>query len=69
MRAITSDMLTKTKPDFVDDERRAWRIQTLVPEATQGTVVEASSSDRRLGEVRAADAGGPRAGAVSHPPR
>jgi hypothetical protein len=41
---ITSEMLTKTKPDFVDDERRAWRIQTLVPEATQGTVVEALSS-------------------------
>lgn len=41
---ITSDQLTKTKPDFVDDERRAWRIQTLVAEAVQGTTVEASSS-------------------------
>lgn len=41
---ITSDVLTKAKPDFLDEERRAWRIQTLVPEATQGTVVEASSS-------------------------
>lgn len=41
---ITSDMLKKTKPDFVDDERRAWRIQTIVPEATAGSTVEASSS-------------------------
>ncbi len=41
---ITSEMLTKTKPDFVDDERRAWRIQTIVPEATGGSTVEASSA-------------------------
>ena len=41
---ITSELLEKTKADFVDTERRAWRIQTLVPEAVSGTVVEASSS-------------------------
>lgn len=40
---ITSAMLEKTKPDFVDTERRAWRIQTLVADAAQGTTVEASS--------------------------
>jgi hypothetical protein len=40
---ITSELLEKTKPDFVDTERRAWRIQTLVPDAAQGTTVEASS--------------------------
>lgn len=40
---ITSGMLEKTKPDFVDTERRAWRIQTLVSDAAPGTTVEASS--------------------------
>jgi len=42
--AITSDLLEKTKPDFSDPEHRAWRIPTLIPEATPGTTVEAASS-------------------------
>ena len=40
--AITSATLARTKPDFVDPERRAWRVATLVPEAVAGTVVEAA---------------------------
>ena len=40
--AITSATLAGTKPDFVDPERRAWRVATLVPEAVPGTVVEAA---------------------------
>src|SRR3569623_1176158 len=40
--AITSATLARTKPDFVDPERRAWRVATLVPEAVTGTVVEAA---------------------------
>ena len=40
---ITTDTLKAAKPDFEDSERRAWRVTTLVPEATPGTVVEASS--------------------------
>jgi len=40
---ITTETLKAAKPDFVDPERRAWRVATLVPEATPGTVVEASS--------------------------
>lgn len=39
---ITSATLAATKPDFVDPERRAWRVATLVPEAVAGTVVEAA---------------------------
>lgn len=42
--AITSDVLQKTKPDFLTAEHRAWRIPTLVTEAAaSGTIVEASS--------------------------
>jgi hypothetical protein len=40
---ITSEQLMKTKPDFADDDHRAWRIPTLIPDAPTGTVVEASS--------------------------
>lgn len=41
---ITSDILAKTKPDFVDAEHRAWRIPTLVAEAAPaGTLIEAGS--------------------------
>ena len=41
---ITSQVLEATKPDFLDSEHRAWRIPTLVHEATPaGAVVEASS--------------------------
>lgn len=41
---ITSDVLAKTKPDFIDDDHRAWRIPTLVAEAAPaGAVVEAAS--------------------------
>lgn len=41
---ITSEVLKETKPDFVDEDHRAWRIPTLVPDAApQGTVVEATS--------------------------
>jgi hypothetical protein len=39
---ITSATLARTKPDFVDPERRAWRVATLVPEATAGSTVEAA---------------------------
>ena len=39
---ITSATLAATKPDFVDPERRAWRVATLVPEATTGSQVEAA---------------------------
>lgn len=39
---ITSATLAATKPDFVDPERRAWRVATLVPEATAGSQVEAA---------------------------
>ena len=42
--AITSDVLTKTKPDYVDEDHRAWRIPTLVSEAAPaGVTIEASS--------------------------
>jgi hypothetical protein len=42
--AITSDVLAKLKPDFIDDEHRAWRIPTLVPDAAPtGSLVEATS--------------------------
>jgi hypothetical protein len=41
---ITSDVLAKTKPDFVDTEHRAWRIPTLIAEAAPaGSVIEARS--------------------------
>lgn len=41
---ITSEILEKTKADFVDAEHRAWRIPTLVAEAAPaGTVIEAGS--------------------------
>jgi hypothetical protein len=40
---ITSETLGKTKPDFVDEDHRAWRIATLVPELAAGTTVEASA--------------------------
>jgi len=40
--AITTEILKAAKPDFADPDRRAWRITTLVPEATPGTVVEAA---------------------------
>jgi hypothetical protein len=42
--AITSETLSATKPDYVDNEHRAWRIPTLVPEAAPaGAVIEASA--------------------------
>src|SRR5204862_149930 len=41
---ITSEVLAATKPDFVDEDHRAWRIPTLVAAATTGSTVEASSS-------------------------
>jgi hypothetical protein len=41
---ITTDLLDHTKPDFADAEHRAWKIQTLIPEAApDGSVVEAAS--------------------------
>ena len=39
--AITSEVLRTAKPDFSDPERRAWLIPTLVPEAVNGSVIEA----------------------------
>jgi len=41
--AITAAMLRDTRPDFVDDERKAWRIPTLVGGAKLPGTVEASS--------------------------
>lgn len=42
---ITSKVLEGTKPDYVDDDHRAWKIETLVGEAAPaGTVVEAGST-------------------------
>jgi hypothetical protein len=41
---ITSDVLKETKPDFSDDDHRAWRIPTLVTEAApSGSTIEATS--------------------------
>ena len=40
---ITSQTLEAIKPDFTDPEHRAWRLPTLIPEATPGTTVEAAS--------------------------
>lgn len=41
--AITADTLNGAKPDFADDDRKAWRIATLVADATSAGSVEASS--------------------------
>lgn len=42
--SITASKLTSTKPDFVDAEREAWLIHTLVPDAaSNGTTIEAVS--------------------------
>lgn len=41
--AITADTLKGAKPDFSDEERKAWRIPTLIPEAGPPGTVEASS--------------------------
>lgn len=41
--AITSQTLETTKPDFADPEHRAWRIPTLVADATPGSTVEAAA--------------------------
>jgi hypothetical protein len=41
---ITAALLQTTRPDFTDDDRSAWLIQTLVPEArSNGATVEAVS--------------------------
>lgn len=40
---ITGDTLRAARPDFVDQDRKAWRIPTLVPEAGPPGTVEASS--------------------------
>jgi hypothetical protein len=40
---ITADTLRTAKPDFADEERKAWRIATLVAGAGQPGSVEASS--------------------------
>ena len=41
--AITSAVLGASKPDFVDEDHKAWRIPTLVPAAAPGATIEASS--------------------------
>jgi len=41
--AITAETLRGAKPDFADEERKAWRIITLVPSATAAGTVEAST--------------------------
>jgi len=40
---ITSEILKATKPDFTDEDHRAWRIATLAPAAAAGSVIEATS--------------------------
>ena len=41
--SITAQTLQATKPDFSDEDRKAWRIPTLVAEAGDPGSVEASS--------------------------
>jgi hypothetical protein len=41
--AITASTLRGARPDFADDERKAWKIPTLVGEAAPPGVVEATS--------------------------
>ncbi len=41
--AITADMLRGVPPDYADDERKAWKIPSLVAEAGPPGVVEATS--------------------------
>lgn len=41
--SITADTLRAAKPDFVDEDRKAWRIVTLVAGAGQPGTVEAST--------------------------
>ncbi len=42
--ALTSASLAGAKPDFVDDDHKAWLIATLIPEARPaGTAIEAVS--------------------------
>ncbi|MBS1119015.1 MAG: hypothetical protein H6Q90_1243 [Deltaproteobacteria bacterium] len=41
--AITGDTLRGIKPDFADEERKAWRIATLISGALPAGTVEASS--------------------------
>jgi hypothetical protein len=41
--AITADTLRAVKPDYSDEDRKAWRIPTLVGEAAPPGVVEATS--------------------------
>lgn len=40
---ITAQTLIAAKPDFIDEERKAWRISTLVRDAGPPGTVEASS--------------------------
>lgn len=40
---ITAQTLIKAKPDFMDEERKAWRISTLVDDAGPPGTVEATS--------------------------
>ncbi len=42
-KAITAETLRAAKPDFVDDERKAWKIATLVDGAGPAGSVEATS--------------------------
>lgn len=41
--AITAKTLNAAKPDFADEDRKAWRIASLVADATPAGTVEASS--------------------------
>ena len=40
---ITADTLRGAKPDYADEERKAWKIPSLVSEAGQPGIVEATS--------------------------
>jgi hypothetical protein len=42
--AITAETLRKTRPDFADTDRKAWKIASLVAGADPAHVIEASSS-------------------------
>jgi hypothetical protein len=41
---ITTDVLEATKPDFIDEDHRAWKVPTLIADAAPtGSIVEAAS--------------------------
>jgi hypothetical protein len=43
---VTTATLARLAPDFADADRRAWRIERLVPGATAGATIQAVSSEQ-----------------------